>query len=167
MHAGDTTIENYSKALFNKWGIGYQDRNYGTLLLASIGDRKARIELGQDWAQSYYVKSQEIMNTLIIPEFKKENYANGILQGVKGIDAMTRGLNLPPPVQPWWVIPACIAAIIFCIDFIISLFRSGRKGWGWAFIVLLGFILWTILRGGSRGAFGGGSSKGGGATGSW
>jgi uncharacterized protein len=36
-------IESYARALFDKWGIGSQTHNYGVLLLASVGDRKARI----------------------------------------------------------------------------------------------------------------------------
>jgi uncharacterized protein len=39
-------IDQYATALFDAWGIGSRDRNYGMLLLVSAGDRKARIELG-------------------------------------------------------------------------------------------------------------------------
>src|SRR5947207_56661 len=36
-------IERYAFDLFNNWGIGSQNRNFGMLLLVSKDDRKARI----------------------------------------------------------------------------------------------------------------------------
>src|SRR5262245_49881138 len=42
-------IERYAMNLMAEWGVGYQDWNYGMLLLVSPGDRKARIELGGSW----------------------------------------------------------------------------------------------------------------------
>jgi len=166
------SIEEYAMELFNHWGIGSPERNYGILLLISRGDRKARIELGADWEVSYNVQSQRIMDSLIIPHFKRSDYSLGILDGVRGIDAMARGLGLPKPTQPWWVLPLILAGIALVIGVIVSLFRSGRRGWGWALIAALGVILLLLLKtasatGGSGGGFGGGFSGGGGATGSW
>ena len=42
------TIEEYARRLFDEWGIGSEQRNYGMLLLVSQGDRQARIELGAE-----------------------------------------------------------------------------------------------------------------------
>jgi len=170
--AASYTIERYAYDLFNKWGIGSKQRNYGMLLLVSKGDRRARIELGAAWGHSYNLQAQEVMDTLIVPEFKSGNYSGGILAGVRGMDAMARGLQLPRPKQPWWVMPLFIGFIVLTVGVIISLFKSGRKGWGWALLIALGMILFFLLRaaaksGGSGGAFGGGSSGGGGASGSW
>ena len=44
-----SNIESYARGLFHNWGIGSQAHNYGVLLLVSVGDRKARIELGAAW----------------------------------------------------------------------------------------------------------------------
>ncbi|HLY11318.1 MAG TPA: TPM domain-containing protein, partial [Planctomycetota bacterium] len=44
-------IERYAMNLMSEWGIGWEDWNYGMLLLVSPGDRKARIELGASWAR--------------------------------------------------------------------------------------------------------------------
>lgn len=168
--AGHFTIERYAGALFDSWGIGSERRNYGMLLLVSNGDHKARIELGKAWAGQHDADAQKIMQTLIIPQFRQGKFSEGILAGVRGMDSMARGLQLPKPKQPWWALPLFALSIVAIIGVIVSLFRSGRKGWGWALIVGLGVLLIFMLRASARsggGAFGGGSSGGGGATGSW
>jgi uncharacterized protein len=170
--AAGYTIERYAYELFNAWGIGFADRNYGMLLLVSAADRRARIELGAGWGHAHNLQAQEVMNTLIVPEFKQGRFSEGILAGVRGMDAMARGLQLPKPEQPWWVMPLVLGVIALTIGVIISLFRNGQRGWGWALLAALGVLLFFILRaaaksGGSGGAFGGGSSGGGGASGSW
>lgn len=48
-HTGHLSVEQYARQLFDHWGPGFKDRNYGILLLVSVGDRKARIELGAGW----------------------------------------------------------------------------------------------------------------------
>ena len=171
-NAAGYTIERYAFELFNHWGIGSERRNYGMLLLVSKGDRKARIELGAAWGHSYNVQAQQVMNTLIVPRFKEGEFSEGILAGVRGMDAMARGLALPKPKQPWWTIPLILGLLGLIIAVIVSLFKSGRKGWGWALIAVLGVMLFFLLRSaaqarGSGGAFGGGYSGGGGAYGSW
>jgi uncharacterized protein len=172
MDAGDLTIERYARELFDHWGIGTQERNYGMLLLVSPGDRKARIELGAGWGTRHDFEAQRVMNTLIIPPFKRGSFGEGIVAGVGGLDAVARGLELPKPPRPWWLLPAIILFFVVGIGVAISLFKSGRKGWGWAVLAGLGVVLFFLLRaaaksGSSSGGFGGGSSGGGGATGSW
>jgi uncharacterized membrane protein YgcG len=71
-------IESYARALFDNWGIGSQTHNYGVLLLVSLGDRKARIELGSAWAGAKDDTARMIMDDILIPNFKKSNYSAGI-----------------------------------------------------------------------------------------
>lgn len=172
VQASDYTVDSYAAALFNHWGIGSADRNYGMLLLVSVGDRKARIELGKAWAHQHDDDAKYVMDSLIIPAFKKGDFSSGIRAGVVAMDKMARGLALPKPKTPWWVLPAMLLGIALVIGVIVSLFKSGRKGWGWALIAALGVIIFLILRAamssrGSGGAFGGGFGGGGGASGSW
>jgi uncharacterized protein len=166
------TIESYATSLFNEWGIGSPERNYGILLLVSKGDRRARIELGADWGHKHDRAAQDIMDNLIINQFKSGNFSLGILDGVRGLDAMARGLSLPKPTAPWWFLPALILGGIGLVILIINLFKTGRSGWAWALIAAIAVLLFFVLRtvatsGGSGGGFGGGSSGGGGASGSW
>ncbi|OGW28521.1 MAG: hypothetical protein A2X56_01620 [Nitrospirae bacterium GWC2_57_13] len=166
------SIDQYATALFNHWGIGWQDRNYGILLLISKGDRKARIELGADWGRKFDYQAQQVMDELIVPAFKRGDFAEGIADGVRGLDAMARGLELPKAKAPWWFLPALIGGLILVVAMIINLFKTGRSGWAWVLLAALGVFLFFIIRAmlsntGSSGGFGGGSSGGGGATGSW
>ena len=166
------SIEQYATALFNNWGIGWQDRNYGILLLISKGDRKARIELGVDWGREFDYQARQVMDELIVPAFKRGDFSGGIVDGVRGLDAMARGLELPKAKSPWWFWPALVGGLILMVVMIINLFKTGRAGWAWALLAALGVILFFIIRtmlssSGSGGGFGGGSSGGGGATGSW
>jgi len=164
-------IDQYARELFNAWGIGSPERNYGILLLVSAGDRKARIELGTGFEHRYDAPANDIMQSLIVPAFRRGDYSTGISDGVRGLDAMARGLQLPRPTTPWWFWPVLVGGAIFLGALIYNLFKNGKSGWAWALIaalaVLIYFLLRTAAAGGSGGGFGGGTSGGGGATGSW
>ncbi len=172
--AAGYSIEGYAADLFDEWGIGSESRNFGILLLVSPGDRKARIELGAGWERNHDRQAKQVMDTLIVPDFRDRMFSEGILEGVRGLDALARGLNLPQPKAPWWLLPAIIISGILLIMLIVNLFKTGKSGWAWAVILGLGaallFFLWAASKsggGGSSGSFGGGFSGGGGATGSW
>jgi uncharacterized protein len=169
--AAGQSIEGYARALFDEWGIGSEERNHGMLLVVSSGDRRARIELGADWAGQHDTAARSVMNDLIVPAFKRGDFSTGIVDGVRGMDSMARGLALPKPTAPWWFWPALVIGAIGFIALVVNLFRTGRSGWAWALIVGLGLLLFMLARHagsrGSGGGFGGGSGGGGGATGSW
>ncbi len=163
-------IEGYATALFDHWGIGSEDRNYGMLLLISRGDRKARIEFGAGFEHQYDAQAMDIMQSLIVPAFKRGDFAVGIMDGARGLDAVARGLGLPRPTRPAWVLPLLIVGAIGFVLLVVNLFKTGRKGWAWALILAMAALLFFALRAassGSSGGFGGGSSGGGGASGSW
>jgi uncharacterized protein len=183
--AAGYTIERYATELFNRWGIGSPDRNFGMLLLVSVADRRARIELGADWDRAYDAVAAEVMSSLILPEFRAERYAEGVLAGARGLDAMARGLALPSPRRPWWIFPVVAGVMLGAGALTFSLLYNGRRGAAWALLAALVAVLLFLLSmlgraggggggggggsGGGRGggAFRGGSSRGGGASGSW
>ncbi len=181
---GNWRIETFARVLFDQWGIGHEtiegeSWNRGILLVVSKNDRKARIELGADWAGEYDATCREIMDGQIIANFKQGNFSGGILAGVQALDNMSRGLEMPKPVQPPWFWPVTIGVIALAIFSAVSLARSGASGWAWilwaAIFGIIGMILYQMAtnsgRGGgggfSGGSFGGGFGGGGGATGSW
>ena len=164
-------IESYARQLFDKWGIGSQRNNYGVLLLVSLGDRKARIELGAGWVGTKDDTARMIMDDIIIPNFKKGDYSAGILQGVQALESMARNQTVHKPV-PWLQICLALAGIGLAVGVAVSLIRSGHQGWGWALLGILFAIIAGVLYVAAKlpsggGSFGGGSGGGGGATGSW
>jgi len=169
--AGHLSIEEYAFELFNRWGIGSPEYNYGILLLIARRDRKARIELGAEWGRSFDGTARRIMDYKIIPRFKEGEFSRGIVDGVVALDLMARDEEIPMPnlaertarqaSSLWDRLVGWVASLgglliyILALPFflIARLFGfGGRGGYGGGF---------------SGGSFGGGFSGGGGATGSW
>lgn len=175
----NTSINAFATALFNRWRIGNVARNDGVLFLIAVNDRKARIELGAGYPASRDADATAIMQNVIVPRFRKNDYAGGITEGVKAIvnKFTTQRIGIR-----WglFVIPLVAIALLFVG---ISLLRDGRRGWGWviiglALVLLLSFLYLLVMLSrrrdrsstwapGGAGGFGGGFSTGGGATGSW
>src|ERR1043165_2936722 len=88
--AGGWPIERYAMNLFDEWGLGSAEHNYGILLLVSKGDHKARIELGKAFTRERDQQASAIMSGTIVQRFKQGDFSGGIREGVKGLDAMAR-----------------------------------------------------------------------------
>ena len=89
----DASIEAFARAWFDAWQIGKRRAdgtlvNRGMLLLVSVTDREARIELGADWGRSGDERSGVIMDTRILPEFRQQRFAEGIVSGVDALSWM-------------------------------------------------------------------------------
>ncbi|MBT3198761.1 MAG: hypothetical protein HN350_02495 [Phycisphaerales bacterium] len=175
-------IETFARLLFDQWEIGVAELNgsvwnTGILLLISEGDRKARIELGAGWGHQRDNVCAQIMEDLIIPEFKDGDFPGGILAGVGALDKMARDMEIPKRPRPMWHYLAVVGFIGLAIFTAVSLYKRGSSGWAWLLwgvvFTVVGMILYTALTsrggggGGGGGSFSGGSSGGGGATGSW
>lgn len=79
---GDT-IENFAVRLFEQWKIGKKGKDNGVLLLIAINERKLRIEVGYGLESTITDgKAGEIIREVITPEFKKNNYYEGILNKI-------------------------------------------------------------------------------------
>ncbi len=97
---GPIRIETFAHLLFDQWAIGAAELdgqvwNTGILLLVSRNDRKARIQLGGGWGRDHDDEVLHIMNDAIVPQFKRERSGDGIVAGVRALDAMARGKALP------------------------------------------------------------------------
>lgn len=150
-------IEDYGYQLGRAWGIGQKGENNGVLLIVVPSLRKVRIEVGYGLEGVLTdALSANIIQTVILPSFREENFNQGIAVGVDAIIQALGGqyrfnspLNQSTELPPWWV--------IFFIP-LIFLRRFGMGG-------LYGH------HGGSRrgGGFGGGGGGfgGGGASGGW
>ncbi|MCZ6794733.1 MAG: TPM domain-containing protein [Planctomycetota bacterium] len=65
------------------------------VLLVSVNDRQARIELGAGWGHEKDSVCRRVMDEHIVPRFQEEDFSGGILAGVRALDRMARGKPLP------------------------------------------------------------------------
>ena len=187
------SIEPFAREWFNAWEIGTMrssgGNNRGILLLVSLVDRKARIELGADWGSDFDKACQEIMDRRIVPKFKQKDYAAGITAGVKALGQMAAEdpAGTPPNFRSWgdWfmigptalvrvlgrfieafgglavtAIIVVVLVVLECCGIEVCGSGDGGNSSGWGGGGYSG-------GGYSGGGFGGGSSGGGGASGSW
>ena len=186
-------VSDYGVRLGRAWGIGGKERNNGVLLLIvngdkANGDRKLYIGTGYGVEGALPdITAKHIIDDVIVPNFKGDDYYRGIEEGTDAIMQAVKGEYKAPEGYNSRKNKGGIGRIIFIIIIIvIFLAISGGKGGGGSFMSRRGFAAWTIasmLSGGGRGGgwsgggggssgggfggFGGGSFGGGGASGSW
>jgi uncharacterized protein len=182
------TIEQYAVELFERWGIGQKGKDNGILLLVAIKDKKLRIETGYGLEGALPdIICRQIIEKVILPEFRSNDFSNGILLGTASIaDLIAReykvkldyGSAAVPSPKPALSSGARIFKSIIYLLLFIFLFglRSGllfymilgprgrRRGGYWYGTGMGGS---SGGFGGGFGGFGGGFSGGGGASGGW
>jgi uncharacterized protein len=182
-------VADYALELGRKWGVGQKGNNNGVILLIAKDDRKLNISVGYGLEKSLSdVTSQQIIDNIIRPNFKGDDYYRGVEEGTDAIMQAVKGeYTAPAGYNKNKGKGGGLGRIIFIIIIIvIFLAISGGRGGGGSFMSRRGFAAWTIanmLSGGGRGGgwsgggggssgggfggFGGGSFGGGGASGSW
>ena len=174
--AGDT-IEEYGYQLGRHWGIGQKGKNNGVLLIIAQDERKVRIEVGYGLEGALPdAIAANIIQTRILPAFKRGDMVAGILAGSQGIMQALAGEYQPVDNTskadkqggPWLFILVVIAMIV------LHNLRGGGGGPGGrrrAAYMAGGFGAGSFggRTGGGGGGFsgGGGSFGGGGASGGW
>ncbi len=193
---GGVSIESLAHEWFNTWQIGTlglkgsRRANKGILLLVSLGDRKARIELGADWGRLWDNHAQSIMDKAIIPRFKKRQYSEGIREGVKALGRLAAQdpSSKPPepsfwqkvtdfktksnnPLSPFSIGVTHILVIGGIVFIVLSFFYPENRGLflkigiGLIVAALFLYIIFAILAMFARGKSGGGFGSGGGFSG--
>ena len=177
-----------------QWGIGQANEDNGILILLAIDDRKVDINTG------YGIESiisdrdaEQIINRIMVPQFKEGNYytgldqaLDGIFDGLQGNFSGTRQSNSELPIQ-------LILMFVFFVVILIIISRNNHRGGGrnggkrsMGGSLLDVIILSNMGRGGFGGGsgsfggggfgggsggfgggFGGGGFGGGGASGGW
>ena len=75
---GESTIEEYARTLFNKWGIGDKDKNNGVLLLMVIGEENYWCVQGRGLEDSLPTSSiKDMLDLCLEPDFAKHDYSRG------------------------------------------------------------------------------------------
>jgi uncharacterized protein len=90
-------IEDYGYQLGRHWGIGEADHNNGVLLIVAAHERKVRIEVGYGLEDTLTdARSHEIIQQVILPQFRNDHYSEGILLGTQAILGTLQGTYTPP-----------------------------------------------------------------------
>jgi len=135
------TIEEYAVQLFEQWGIGKADEDNGLLILVALAERQVRIEVGYGLEGVVTdLEAGRIIDEIIVPNFKNEDYSRGIYDAVVTIsnqvygeeDLVTDGSDREPspvaagffssiPTGCWCCFPVFLFIVL--IIFLVNLFR--------------------------------------------
>ncbi len=165
----------------HQWGIGQANEDNGCIVLMSMEEGNRKIAIQNGYGLEEYLTdamSKRIIEQIIIPEFKNNNYYGGLDQGTTAIMQVLAG-NFKGSGNGKGSSKIPFGAIIFIAFIILSVFLNNKRGGGsgnhrgggyW----IGGFGTGSYGRGGGFGGggggfggFGGGGFGGGGASGSW
>jgi uncharacterized protein len=183
-------IEDWGLMLGRGWGIGVAGKNNGIVFLVAPNDRELRIEVGYGLEGDLTdATANDIIQSDIIPLFKRGDMEGGIRVGLEAILAVLSGAKRAPAqtVAPgdaidWQsmaedLVPFAAIGCFFAITFLMSLRRrwdKKRRRYVW-------YVAAGSSSGSRSGSFGsssgrssgggfsggGGSFGGGGASGKW
>ena len=108
------TIEEYGYQLGRHWGIGQEKRNNGVLLIVAPKERKVRIEVGYGLEGTLTdALSHNIIQTKLLPNFRKNKYDIGIVEGTNAILSVLKGTYKPSKTSGAVSLPENFSLIIF------------------------------------------------------
>lgn len=95
-------IEQYSIRVVDAWKLGRAKQDDGVLLLVARDDRTLRIEVGQGLEGAIPdAIARRVIDEIILPRFRRGDFAGGIQDGVDRVLGLIRGEALPaPPREP-------------------------------------------------------------------
>lgn len=156
-----------------KWGIGQADEDNGILILLAREDRRIAINTGYGVEATLTdAMSRRIIQNVIIPQFKQDDYYGGLNKGADAIFQVLNGEFKEERTfdnQQGFPLESLLPFIIFFVILIILSRRNRRGGGRNGGKRSGGLDLWDIIilsnmgrSRGSSGGFGGGGSFGGG-----
>jgi uncharacterized protein len=186
---GFANIEEAAVKLFEEWGIGKKGKDNGVLILASMKERKIRIEVGYGLEEKVPDgRAGDIIRNGIAPYFKSQRYGEGLYKGLLLLSGAIEGAAPPAAKKearrgqgfgqgfPIEIIIIAFVILATLVSMALQIFRgqgkvggrrhrsstfwdSGSGGFGGGG--------WSSDSGGGFDGFSGGSSGGGGASGDW
>ncbi len=177
----NSSIEDVALAILRKWGVGNKDKNNGVVLLIARDDHKIRIEVGYGLEGAIPdVTAKSIIDNDLTPYFREGNFYRGIDLAIYDMIKAAAGTYTAPEDYSYRDKTSFgdVISTIFLI-IIILIFLASRGGGGGLGSFGTGWIIGSMMSGGSRGGggwsgggggfggFGGGSGGGGGASGGW
>lgn len=181
---GDYNIEEVALQILRRWGVANKDKNNGIVLLIAKDDRKIRIEVGYGLEGAVPdITAKSIIDNDLTPNFRAGNYYRGINVATDDIIKATAGEYKAPEGYGKKKKGIGLGTIFFLLMILFAIIGSiGNRGGGGGGLgsFTTGWIIGSMMSGGSRGGggwsggggggfggFGGGSGGGGGASGGW
>jgi uncharacterized protein len=96
-------IEDFGYQLGRYWGIGQKGSNNGAILIVAPHEHKVRIEVGYGLEGTLTdAQSRVIIESLILPAFRRGDFDAGILAGMQAIVQVLGGnpMSVQPPAYP-------------------------------------------------------------------
>ncbi len=119
----NTDLEDYSKKIFNTWGIGQKDKNNGILIAIFVRDREYRIQVGFGLEAALSAElCRQIQDEHMGPHFKENNFYEGINAGVDKLIYYSRHEYKPPSPLEKMQTPLLVASLAGLVLFVINLF---------------------------------------------
>ena len=149
-------LEDYAKDLFNTWQLGEE----GMLLVVDVQNQAASIALGPGRDNDDKAKVAELLDNVIIPGLEKGDVLGSVQYGIKGLEAMSLGDDMPKRLS-WWQHPFFLKTVlpVLILGVILNLIFRYRHSKFWVILPYLGaffFIVeWTMENGKLRGGSGG------------
>lgn len=166
----------YAVEIGEKWGVGKENEDNGIVLLIKPtktgGGRKTFIAIGRGLEGAIPdLTTNEIIENEILPNFKQDNYFQGIKQAVDVLSKLSKGEYNSKQYskknkKEIGFFGGLILVVLIIIIVIVLARKGGRGGGGGIGSSIASGIFWGSIAnggfGGGRGGFGGGSSGGGG-----
>jgi uncharacterized protein len=113
-------IEEFSIRVGDAWKIGQKGKDNGVIFIVSKADRKMRIEVGRGLQGVLTdLLAGRIIDTVIKPRFKQNQFDEGFLEGSRAIIAATRGEFKPTPRPTPYVSPSRYFEVILVAVFLV------------------------------------------------
>lgn len=124
------TVEEAAEKTFREWQLGQKGVDNGLLIIASLGDRRVRIEVGYGLEGSITDSiAMRIIDTAISPKFKQRRYFEGVSNALQVANVLVlkgdpiepkQSSGIDPVIKKWgliwiflvWVIPAIVRALL-------------------------------------------------------
>lgn len=168
-------IEDVANTIYRAWGVGQKGKNEGIMLLLAINDHRSRLEIGYGLEPILPDGLDGSILREMRPALRNRQYGEAMMAAAQIIGAtiaksknVSLDAQLPRRVRrssgdsiPW---PALLGGLFLLFWLLRAGSRGGRGGGGGGF--LTGLILGNLMRGGGGGGgFGGFDSGGGGGGG--
>ncbi|RYY48779.1 MAG: TPM domain-containing protein, partial [Chitinophagaceae bacterium] len=128
---GGRGISEFNQELGRAWGVGDKRFNNGVVLLIAKADRKLDIAVGYglEGVLTDYT-SQHIIDDVIVPNFKGDDYYRGIDEGTDAILKAVKGEYNAPRTKKKGGSPYGFIIVIIIIIVILSASSGGNRGGG-------------------------------------